>query len=179
MSVYIESSSSHASNVGLSLNPRTEHVSPQFHVVYDDDFMTAPYLCTAAVPPHWAELVEASSHLEVYTEWQVGTWQPLPELDVDPGDFTSNTSETLNPTINQDCEGEEHSEAVSNVESTHDTTRVNKRVTFSENLDYEIHNKSPVKYNSRPNEWQMPNKINLDSSGLRRSAQLAVLSWRD
>jgi hypothetical protein len=33
---------------------------------------------------------------------------------------TSNTSEMLNPTINQDCEGEEHSEAVSNVESPHE-----------------------------------------------------------
>jgi hypothetical protein len=57
------------------------------------------------------------------------------ELDVDPGDFTSDTSETSNPTINQDCEGEEHSEAVSNVELPHDTTKVNKGVTFSDNLD--------------------------------------------
>ena len=79
-------------------------------------------------------MVETSSHLEVYTERQAGTWQPLPELDVDLGDFTSDTSETLNLTINQDCEGEGHSEAVFNVESTHDTTRVNKRVTFSDNL---------------------------------------------
>ena len=119
-------------------------MSPQFHVVYENDFTMVPYLRTAAVPPHWAELVEASSHLEVYTEWRAGTWQSLPELNVDPGDFTTNTSETLNPTVNQDCEGEEHSEAVSNVESPQDITRVNKRVTFSDNVDYEIHDKSPV-----------------------------------
>jgi hypothetical protein len=144
---------SNVSNVGLILNPRTGHVSPQFHVVYDDDFTMVPYLCTAAVPPHWAEFVEASSHFEVYTERQAGTWQSLPELDVDPGDFTSDTSEMLNPTIKQDCEGEEHSEAVSNVESPHDTTNVNKQVTFSDNLDYEIHNKSPDEYDSQPNEW--------------------------
>jgi hypothetical protein len=67
---------------------------------------------------------------------------------VDPGDFTSNTSETTNPTINQDCEGEEHSEAVSNAESPQDTTNVNKQVTISDDLDYEINNKSPDEYNS-------------------------------
>ncbi len=44
-----------------------------------------------------------------------------------------------NPRINLDSEGEEHSEAVSNVESPHDTTNVDKQVTFSDNLDYEIH----------------------------------------
>ncbi len=52
----------------LILNPRMGHVLPQFHVLYDDDFTTVPYLRTAAVPPHWAELVEASYHLEVFTE---------------------------------------------------------------------------------------------------------------
>jgi hypothetical protein len=68
MGIYVGRSPSHASNVGLILNPRTGHVSLQFHVVYDDDFMTVPYLCSADVPPHWAQLVEASSHLEVHTE---------------------------------------------------------------------------------------------------------------
>ncbi len=76
----------------MILNPRTGHVSPQFHVVYDDDFMTVPYLHSADVPLHWAQSVEASSHLEVHTERQVGTWQSLPELEIDPGDFSSDSS---------------------------------------------------------------------------------------
>ncbi len=80
MGIYVGRSSSHAYNVGLILNPRTGHVSPQFHVVYDDDYTTVPYLRSAEVPPHWAKLVETSSHLEVHTERQVGTWQSLPEL---------------------------------------------------------------------------------------------------
>jgi hypothetical protein len=65
MGVYIGRSPFHASNVGFIPNPRTIHVSPQFHVVYDDDFMMVPYLHTAAVSPHWAELVEACSHLDI------------------------------------------------------------------------------------------------------------------
>jgi hypothetical protein len=148
MGIYVGRSPSHTTNVGLILNPRTKHVLPQFCVVYDDDFMTVPYLCTAAVPPHWAGLVEVSSHLEVYTEWQVGVWQSISELDVKPGEFTSNTSKMSNPTINQDHKGEEHSEAVSNVESPHKTTRVNKQVIFSDKRDDEIHGNSPVACNS-------------------------------
>ncbi len=72
-----------------------------------------------------------------------------------------------------------HSEVVSmNVESSHDATRVN-RVTFSDERDDEIQSESPVESNSRPNEWRMPDKINLDSSGLQCSARSAVLSWRE
>jgi hypothetical protein len=126
MAIYVGRSPLHASNVGLILNPRTGHVSPQFHVVYDNDFTTVPYLRSADVPPHWTQLVEASSHHEVHTERQVGTWQSLPELEIDPGDFLSDSSRASTPTINQDSEGEVHSEVVSmNVESPHDATRVN------------------------------------------------------
>jgi hypothetical protein len=180
MGIYVGRSPSHASNVGLILNPRTGHVSPQFHVVYDDDFTTVPYLRTATVPPHWAQLIEASSHLEVYTEKQVDTWHSLPELEVDPGDFSSDSSPAPSSAVNQDREGEHgHSESVlTNVESPHDAPRVT-RVTFSDERDNEIHSESPVESNSRPNEWRMPDKINLDSSGLRRSARSAVLSRRD
>jgi hypothetical protein len=51
MGMYAEPSPSHASNVGLILNPRTGHVLPQYHVVYDDDFMTA-HICTLPLSLH-------------------------------------------------------------------------------------------------------------------------------
>ena len=50
MGIYVERSPSHASNIALILNPRTGHISPQFHVVFDDDFTTVQYLCTGMVP---------------------------------------------------------------------------------------------------------------------------------
>jgi hypothetical protein len=76
---------------------------------------------------------------------------------------TSDTSEMLYPTINQDCKGEEHSEAVSNVESPHDKIRVNYWVIFSDEQDDEIQSESPVESNSWPNKWQMADKIDLYS----------------
>jgi hypothetical protein len=87
MGIHVGRLPSHASNVGLILNPCTEHVLPQFHVVYNDDFTTVPYLTTATVPPHWDKSVRASSTIALYTESKVGTWQSLPKLDVDPGDL--------------------------------------------------------------------------------------------
>jgi hypothetical protein len=106
----------HASNVSMILNPRMGHVSPQFHVVYNDDFMTVQYLCTATVPSHWAALVQASASVELYTEQEVQTWQLLFELDVEPGDFGSDTSiNEFKSTVAKTSEGDEISEGVDNV----------------------------------------------------------------
>ncbi len=31
---------------------KKRNISPQFHVIFDDDFTTVPYLRTAAIPPY-------------------------------------------------------------------------------------------------------------------------------
>ena len=40
--VYLGRSKHHANNVSLILNTKTDHISPQYHVVFDDDFQTVP-----------------------------------------------------------------------------------------------------------------------------------------
>jgi hypothetical protein len=126
MGIYVGRLPPHASNVALILNPCMGHVFPHFHVVYDDDFTTVPYLRTATVPPHWAELIRASSTIALYTERKVGTWQSIPKLDVKPGDFTLDTAniDTAPPTtFTQNCEGENgHSEGASDMASHHKNT---------------------------------------------------------
>jgi hypothetical protein len=42
--IYVGHLSSHAGLVALVLNPCTGHVSPQFHVVFDDHFTTVPFM---------------------------------------------------------------------------------------------------------------------------------------
>ena len=42
--IYIGHSPFHAGSVALVLNPETGHVSPQFHVVFDDEFSTVPFI---------------------------------------------------------------------------------------------------------------------------------------
>ena len=55
--IYLGHSPCHAGSVALVLNPKTLHVSPQYHVVFDDNFTTVPYMKNGEIPPHWSDLV--------------------------------------------------------------------------------------------------------------------------
>ena len=58
--IYLGHSLCHAGSVALVLNPKTLHVSPQYHIVFDDAYSTVPFLASEDVPPNWAELVRVS-----------------------------------------------------------------------------------------------------------------------
>ena len=58
--IYLGRSPAHAENVALVLNHNTVLVSPQFHVVFDEDFTTVPRLQKVTVPPNWNKLVIGS-----------------------------------------------------------------------------------------------------------------------
>ena len=42
------------------MNPKSGLVSPQFHLVFDENFETVPHLWAGTVPENWAELVASS-----------------------------------------------------------------------------------------------------------------------
>jgi hypothetical protein len=92
----------------------------------------------------------------LYTESKVGTWQSLPKLNVDPGDFASdnvNVDTASSTPSTQYCEGDDgHSEGASDVVSHHKNT-VTKQVTFSnQGQDNEIQSNSPNLYTTQPVE---------------------------
>jgi hypothetical protein len=63
---------------------------------------------------------------------------------------------------------------------SHHKNTVTKRVMLSDQgQDNEIQSDSPDSYTTQPDEWRMPDNINLDSSGLQRSTCSAVLGRRD
>ena len=47
----------------LVWNPTTGRVIPQYHVVFDDDFTTVPYMEAGTLPPNWEDLVTYSSEM--------------------------------------------------------------------------------------------------------------------
>ena len=49
--MFVGFSSVHSSDVPLILNIRNGHISPQFRVVFDDDFSTVPSLSSDSEPP--------------------------------------------------------------------------------------------------------------------------------
>ena len=55
--VFVGFSKVHSSDVPLILNPRTGHISPQYHVVFDDTFSTVPSLSESEEPTQfWNEV---------------------------------------------------------------------------------------------------------------------------
>ncbi len=161
MSLYVGRLPSHAAKVSLILNPFTVHVSPQFHIVFNDDFTTVPYLRTTTIPPFWAELVSASSKLHVYTEQQIDTWQSLPELMPEDGDFTSEQTEVPNSVL-----GTPTNDAAPFEDSEGATAAfmpgyqiVLRVVSFQDQTASENNNPRPI-------ERQMPVPVDLHGSGL-------------
>ena len=72
----------HASSVPLVLNLTTGHVSPQFHVIFDDSFSTVSSsdteLTTEAERSEWEKLLVSNRHqsffdeddpVEIHEEW--------------------------------------------------------------------------------------------------------------
>ena len=59
--VYLGHSPFHARSVALVWNPNTGRVSPQYHVVFDDDFSTVTFMETGKIPTNWEDLVKYSS----------------------------------------------------------------------------------------------------------------------
>ena len=58
-----------------SLDPKTLHVFPQYHVVFDDKFSTVSYTKNGEIPPYWLDLVDNSSESSTYTNVDLtNTW---------------------------------------------------------------------------------------------------------
>ena len=65
----------HAGLVALVLNPTTGHVSPQFHIVFDDTFSTGPYMRPGTVPEHRQSLVHNSTEISTDKSFDIAkTW---------------------------------------------------------------------------------------------------------
>ena len=61
--IFVGYSSVHSSDVPLVLNIHTGHISPQYHVVFDDLFSTVPSLAADDVPPDFWSAIDFSSDL--------------------------------------------------------------------------------------------------------------------
>ena len=75
LGIYFGHLTSYAGSVALVLNPKTGLVSPQYHVVYDDQLSTVHHIRDLTVPPNWAQLVQNSSELVTIYQYDLTkTW---------------------------------------------------------------------------------------------------------
>jgi len=78
--VFLGYSQSHAGSVALVLNPRTLHVSPQYHVIFDDTFSTVPFLRRSEKPPNWTDLCMNSRAIATNEDYDDATrWATEPQ----------------------------------------------------------------------------------------------------
>lgn len=61
--VYVGHSIAHSGNVPVIYNPQTTHITPQFHVVFDDQFSTVTRNNNQLTDNHFAEVYHNSSWL--------------------------------------------------------------------------------------------------------------------
>ena len=80
---YIGHSTMHAGSVALIINPVTGHVSPQYHVVYDETFSTVSHMRDEIIPPTWDKMCKNSVESaisnafdleELWFKHLTGTW---------------------------------------------------------------------------------------------------------
>lgn len=73
--------SHHSSSVAWVLNLQTGHISPQYHVVFDDSFTTCDVFHTNRLPYNWDDLYKNKRYEIEFDEdnkWKLDkTWEPL------------------------------------------------------------------------------------------------------
>ena len=103
VAIYLGHSPTHAGSVAMVLNPRTLHVSPQYHVVFDDNFSTVSSMVNGEVPDNWLDLVKQSEEhtddvgSELTRLWASREFDPFHDSDDD--DTTSSENEYANTPV--------------------------------------------------------------------------------
>ena len=149
--IYLGHSPCHAGSVSLVLNLKTGMVSPQFHVVYDDEFTTVAYLSSAEPPPNWVHLCQhAIEHSTDSQEDLAHAWLHPNEPPITPVPKGSPSSADEPPP----------------------TSPISPSTVLPNPLDSaQVHKSAGERDVSTP-------FVNLDTLGLRRSPRILALSKR-
>ena len=78
--MYIGCSSNCAGSILLILHLQTGHIGQQFHLYFDDEFTTLPYLTSEEAPPKWSALVENNSERIDYNGNISQEWLHMPDM---------------------------------------------------------------------------------------------------
>jgi hypothetical protein len=82
--IFVGFSPFHSTSVPLVLNPKTQHISPQFHVIFDDDFSTVPAVADETVRNHLFEKLFDVSRERFIDPFDAGATPNLGDDVVEP-----------------------------------------------------------------------------------------------
>ena len=200
LGIYLGHSPAHAGSVALVLNPKSGLISPQFHVVFDDDFSTVPSLRAGEMPSNWSQLVENSrtksvdGFYDVTKTWFEGQADPadadphsiLPQAD-DKMPAANSDPEIINPSlisdnaINTQLDDDVLPAAININASAEELPQTDFNVQPSiEESSSDIsegaqENNIAQDYVEFDANSKMPPILNLQTAGLRRSPRIAAM----
>ena len=179
LGIYVGHSPAHAGSVALVLNPKTVLVLPQYHVVYDDNFTTVPHMRDLTVPSNWAHLVANSRELvtteqyDLIKTWFEGEDDPSTDTIIQPpiDDPLSNLHNAINLSHADTMSNEGESDSTSN-EGGSDLPAF-RQLRWADELDKNTAPVDSTPVSEGDEALGMPAIVNLQESGLRRSARIA------
>ena len=82
-------------------NPKTARVSPQYHIIFDDDFSTVPFMERGEVPPNWDDLCKLCTESATVESVNLALkWMSGQQMDVnEDGRFVPIQDRITNPYI--------------------------------------------------------------------------------
>ena len=166
LGIYLGHSPQHAGSVALVLNLRTGHVSPQFHVIYDDEFSTIPYLSGNETPPNWSQLWERSIERSVdpnnikSTSWLHPQGTPIDETTASEGD-----NPTIESTIDTPASEGDATNMPASLPLAHSPPAVQNNTVSQEDESV------PTQRNAREDAALTNNFVDIETLGLRRSTR--------
>ena len=169
--IYLGHSPCHASSVALVLNLRTGLVSPQFHVVYDDEFTTVDYLTSSTPPPNWLHLVRVASERASFDDSEPPpSWLYPPttttERNTESSEQPSPLEDTTSSLLKSTAPGSPRKH--STLTDQHPTERSDCTTDNPDSQSSESAGEEVITTDSAP-------FISLETLGLRRSPRIAAL----
>eukprot|EP00957_Ditylum_brightwellii_P202976 15332688-Ditylum_brightwellii.AAC.1 len=156
-------------------DPRVRHVSPQFHVVFDDTFSTVPHLRSGTVSALWKELVESNS-ADLKGTLTESTWE-LPDEDspiLSPLQHQTNDSPPVD-TEPQPASQPKHEHVVyPSLPMPKQLPAMHKREDANHKGEKDDHKGAKANHKEESKQdlhMQMPKMIDLFSTGLRHSTR--------
>ena len=191
MGVYLGHSPRHASNVALVLNITTGHVSPQYHLIFDDDFSTVGSMRIGKVPTNWDRLVEKQRELattEQFTlqeEWRDQQADAYPQSALNIMQWTTEDEPISEQSRTRPNEGDaianegdmiaNESDVIANEGECSPATQPAAALTNDNNCELCNQQIGPTE---SPENLFLPPAIDLTTAGLRRSGRTPKPSQR-
>ena len=155
--VYLGHSPQHAGNVALVLNLTTGHVSPQYHIVFDDHFSTVPSIRTGIEPPNWKTLFDNHRESSLPSDFKLATeWTQ---------DFNQGNLPSFDTSSSDNDENNDSNDSLDSTDSTVNHSNVTQNEGASLDIDSDLNS-------SNEGDFLMPEIRNLEQNGLRRSTRI-------